>query len=138
MTLGWRKRMVGNPALRYGVIFLCGMLATSATAQQPLKTLLVDVDHRSATSLNGNWHYLLDTSGVGLYDADGKVRDDGYARNQHPIMVGERNGFQQEYDFANALTLKFQATGTRKIQCCFTTKESFGTSAILFISRSRA
>jgi len=75
-------------------------------AQQPLKTLLVDVDHRAATSLNGSWHYLVDQTGVGLYDGEGKVRDNGYAANQHPIIKGERNGFTQEYDFANAPTLK--------------------------------
>ena len=33
--------------------------AASIPAQQPLKTLIVDVDHRPATSLNGDWHYLV-------------------------------------------------------------------------------
>jgi len=74
-------------------------------AQQPLRTLLVDVDHRPLTSLDGSWHYLVDQSGRALYTADGKVRDDGYARNAHPVLVGERRG-SQEYDFATAPTLK--------------------------------
>jgi beta-glucuronidase len=94
------------PCRRNWIVLLCGLCGVSAFAQQPLKTLLVDVDHRAVTSLNGNWHYLVDQTGVGLYDGDGKVRDNGYASNQHPILVGERNGFTQEYDFANAPTLK--------------------------------
>ena len=74
-------------------------------AQQPLRTLLVDVDHRPSTSLDGSWHYLVDQSGRALYTSDGKIRDDGYARNAHPVLVGERKG-SQEYDFATAPTLK--------------------------------
>lgn len=82
-------------------------LGTAASlAQQPLRTLLVDVDHRPATSLDGNWHYLVDADGSGLYDGTGKVRDDGYAANQHPQITGERHGYSPEYDFAPAPTLK--------------------------------
>jgi beta-glucuronidase len=82
-----------------------GVLCTaSVLAQHPMKTLIVDVDHRPATSLDGNWHYLVDPVGRSLYAPDGAVRDSGYGLNEHPALVGERKG--QEYDFANAPTLK--------------------------------
>jgi beta-glucuronidase len=85
--------------------FACYALGMPALAQQPMKTLLVGVDHRSVTSLNGDWHYLVDQPPAkGLYTADGKVRDSGYALNTHPnINSGPHN---EEYDFATAPTLK--------------------------------
>ncbi|MDP9039971.1 MAG: beta-glucuronidase [Acidobacteriota bacterium] len=88
-------------------LFCAALLAgvLPACAQMPLKTLLVDVDHRTATSLNGDWHYLVDQYGRGLYASDGTIRDDGYARTLPPVLVGERKGYD-EYDFAAAPTLK--------------------------------
>ena len=85
-------------------MILGGLCAASVSAQRPLNTLLVDVDHRPATSLDGNWHYLVDPTGRSLYTPDDAVRDNGYALNEHPVLVGERKG--QEYDFATAPTLK--------------------------------
>ena len=84
------------------VVWLCS--SAIALAQPPLRTLLVGVDHRSATSLNGPWHYLVDAPPAReLYDRDGKIRDNGYAQNTHPnITSGPHNA---EYDFANAPTL---------------------------------
>jgi beta-glucuronidase len=74
-------------------------------AQEPTKTLLVGVDHRSITSLNGDWHYLVDQPPArALYSPTGKVRDNGYGLNTHPnISSGSHN---DEYDFATAPTLK--------------------------------
>ena len=76
-----------------------------AYAQKPLNTLLVGVDRRTTTSLNGDWHYLVDQPPAkGLYSAPGKVRDNGYGMNSHPnISTGPHN---EEYDFATAPTLK--------------------------------
>jgi len=85
-------------------IIFGALCSVSVRAQQPFKTLLVDVDHRPATSLDGDWHYLVDPIGKSLYAADGAVRANGYGLNEHPALVGERKG--QEYDFANAPTLK--------------------------------
>jgi beta-glucuronidase len=83
----------------------CGLVALPGLAQAPEKTLLVGVDHRSVTSLNGDWHYLVDQPPArGLYTSAGKVRDNGYALNTHPnISSGPHN---EEYDFATAPTLK--------------------------------
>jgi beta-glucuronidase len=87
------------------VALFCCVAATFAVAQEPLRTLLVDVDHRPATSLDGDWHYLVDAPGRGLYDGDGKVRDNGYGMNRRPMLVGERSN-TEEYDFTTAPTLK--------------------------------
>jgi beta-glucuronidase len=80
-------------------------MALTSHAQQPLKTLLVGVDHRNTISLNGDWHYLVDQPPArGLYTLEGKVRDNGYALNTHPnINSGPHN---EEYDFATAPTMK--------------------------------
>lgn len=80
------------------------LLAVAAgTAQQPLNTLLVDVDHRPATSLAGQWHYLVDLTGTNLYTAQGKIRDNTYALNQQLNVSGPVK--PAEYNFATAPTL---------------------------------
>jgi len=91
--------------LRYGLFSLACSVSLPLFAQQPMKTLLVGVDHRAVTSLNGDWHYLVDQPPAkGLYTSDGKVRDNGYALNTHPnINSGPHN---DEYDFSTAPTLK--------------------------------
>ncbi|WP_213805268.1 glycoside hydrolase family 2 TIM barrel-domain containing protein [Granulicella sp. dw_53] len=93
---------------RTGLIASAGLsLPLAALAQEPLKTLLVDVDHRAATSLNGDWHYLVDQPpGRSLYTSEGKVRDNGYALNTHPIIDIDKGAHNEEYDFASAPTLK--------------------------------
>jgi beta-glucuronidase len=87
------------------VLLACLALTLPAFSQQPLKTLLVGIDHRTVTSLDGDWHYLVDQPPArSLYAADGKVRDNGYALNTHPnINSGSHN---EEYDFSTAPTLK--------------------------------
>src|SRR5579871_2965344 len=114
----------GNPACRKAFISLvwCAV-ALPALAQQPLKTLLVGVDHRSVMSLNGDWHYLVDQPPArALYTPAGKVRDNSYALNTHPnINSGPHN---DEYDFATAPTLKVPAIGTPRTLLSSATKES--------------
>ena len=73
---------------------------TSLKAQQPT-TLLVDVDHRPQTSLNGSWHYIVDPYRNGLGDPD-KPNLNGFAKNARPVP----GGALQEYDFAQAPTLQ--------------------------------
>jgi beta-glucuronidase len=77
--------------------------ATAVCGQQPYQTLLVGIDHRSVTSLNGDWHYLVDQAPArALYAADGAINDKTYALNEHPDIIGRHN---QEYDFAAAPTI---------------------------------
>lgn len=87
---------------------LCLGLILPAFGQQPFQpfqTLLVDVDHRTVASLDGNWHYLVDQApSRALYTSTGAINDGSYARNTHPnIISGPHN---EEYDFATAPTLK--------------------------------
>jgi beta-glucuronidase len=63
--------------------------------------LLVDVDHRQTVSLDGNWHTIVDPYASGLYDFHGKVRNNGYFKNQKQ----QDNGETAEYDFAKSRTL---------------------------------
>jgi len=75
-----------------------------ACGQQPFQTLLVGVDRRPVTSLNGDWHYLVDQSPArALYTANGDINDKSYARNERPNLFGKHN---EEYDFSTAPTLK--------------------------------
>jgi beta-glucuronidase len=84
------------------IAFLGSMLP--ALGQQPFQTLLVGLDHRPVTSLNGDWHYLVDQSPArALYLESGPINDKSYALNEHPNLVGNHN---EEYDFSTARTLK--------------------------------
>src|SRR5258707_7142749 len=57
---------------------------TAAHSQAPVQTnttLLVNVDHRPATSLNGDWHAIVDQYATGLYDFHQNLRKDGFFMN---------------------------------------------------------
>src|SRR5579883_3030841 len=74
-----------------------------AAAQQPT-TLLVDVDHRPAMSLDGPWHYIVDPfhGGWGSVTSNSDLPGTrGYARDLHYVPGGPL----QEYDFAKAPTI---------------------------------
>ena len=87
------------------VAFACLGLMLSASGQQPFQTLLVGIDHRTVTNLDGDWHYLVDQSpSRALYTGTGAINDGSYALNTHPnIDSGPHN---EEYDFSTAPTLK--------------------------------
>jgi beta-glucuronidase len=79
--------------------------ATAAHSQAPLQTnttLLVDVDRRPVTSLDGDWHVIADQYATGLYDFHQNLRKDGFFMNA-PF---DPTGHPQDYNFANASTLK--------------------------------
>jgi beta-glucuronidase len=99
-----RATGLGAIVLRSVFIFGCFALMIPAFGQQPFQTLLVGVDRRTVTSLDGDWHYLVDQSpGRALYTGNGEINDKSYAMNTHPNIVGKHN---EEYDFASAPTLK--------------------------------
>jgi len=94
-------------------------IALPAVGQQPFQTLLVGVDHRSnVTSLDGDWHYLVDYPPFrALYTGGGAINDRGYAQNSHPnITSGPHN---DEYDFAMAPTLKVPGDGDTQVPGLF-------------------
>ena len=107
MILSPRVSRLRSAALQSTILLGCGLLALPSVAQQPLQTLqtlLVGVDHRTVTSLDGDWHYLVDMPPFGqLYSGNGQINDHGYAMNSHPNLVGKHNA---EYDFATAPTIK--------------------------------
>jgi beta-glucuronidase len=90
--------------LKMAAAFVCLCVVIHASAEQSFQTLLVGVDHRTVTSLDGNWHYLVDQAPArALYTPSGQINDRSYALNEHPNIVGKHN---QEYDFATAPTIK--------------------------------
>src|SRR5580658_8822766 len=82
-------------------VLLVSATITSLRAQTNT-TLLVDLDHRPAISLNGDWHAIVDQYATGLYDFHQNLRKDGFFMNA-PF---DPNGHPQDYNFANAGTLK--------------------------------
>lgn len=64
-------------------------------------TMLVDVDHRASTSLNGDWHAIVDPYGTGLYSFHGQLDPNGYFMNSQSNSTGGA-----EYSFAKSATLK--------------------------------
>jgi beta-glucuronidase len=79
------------------------LAATAAHPQTPTNTtLLVDVDHRTATSLDGDWHAIVDPYSTGLYTFHQEIRKDGFFMNA-PF---DPHGEPHDYNFATAPTLK--------------------------------
>ena len=89
---------------KHTVPAILGLLIPQGTLliAQSNPTILVDIDHRQAMSLDGNWHTIIDPYGDGLYTFHQEIRKDGYFLNEssHPT-VGE----PVEYDFAKSPTL---------------------------------
>jgi beta-glucuronidase len=85
---------------------LLAAILVSAIASMPAQTnnttLIVDIDHRAATSLNGDWHVIADQYATGLYTFHQELRKDGFFMNA-PF---DPNGHPQDYNFANASTLQ--------------------------------
>jgi beta-glucuronidase len=76
--------------------------AAVAHAQTANTTLLVDIDHRAATSLDGDWHTIIDPYSTGLYNFHHEIKADGYFMNGTKAYNGE----PLEYNFATSPTLK--------------------------------
>ena len=74
-------------------------VSVAVSAQQP--TLLVDVDHRAQTSLDGPWHYIADPYREGWGSNPEHASLNGYAKNAHYVPGGPL----VQYDFARSPTL---------------------------------
>ena len=81
---------------------LAALLITLPAVAQTNTTLLVDVDHRAVTSLDGDWHAIVDQYATGLYTFHQELRSDGFFMNA-PF---DPNGHPQDYNFSKAATLK--------------------------------
>ena len=75
------------------------VFALAAAAQQT--TLLVDVDHRPQTSLDGPWHYIADPYRDGWGSNPDHPSLHGYAANAHYVPGGPL----VQYDFSRSPTL---------------------------------
>jgi len=87
------------------VLILASALgAFSQAAESPVNgpTLLVDVDHRQTTSLDGDWHTIIDPYGTGLYNFHNQLRTNGYFLNEKE----EHGGGPLEYSFDRSPTLR--------------------------------
>jgi beta-glucuronidase len=77
--------------------------AAGAEEEKPQpSTVLAAIDHRDTVSLDGPWHVIVDPYGNGLYDANGKVRSNGFAQNK---TQSDSKG-PVEYNFAKSATLR--------------------------------
>ncbi len=105
MSTPQRDVAQGIPRSFLALAFLClYLLPGLASAEKPLQTLLVGEDRRTVTSLDGDWHYLVDPAPArALYTSSGEINEKSYAMNTHPNLVGKHN---EEYDFATAPTIK--------------------------------
>jgi beta-glucuronidase len=83
-------------------VVLALICASHNLLAQTSTNLLVDIDHRPATSLDGDWHAVVDQYATGLYDFHQNLRKDGFFLNA-PF---DPTGHPQDYDFSKASTLK--------------------------------
>jgi beta-glucuronidase len=74
-----------------------------AVCAQSATTVLVDADRRTAQSLDGDWHYIVDPYDGGLYNFHREIRKDGFFLNG--VAETGSNGLL-EYDFSKSPTLK--------------------------------
>jgi beta-glucuronidase len=77
------------------------LLATPVIAQTST-TLLVDIDHRTTTSLDGDWHAIVDPYSTGLYTFHQELRKDGFFMNAPFNPAGDPH----DYNFAASPTLR--------------------------------
>jgi beta-glucuronidase len=99
-------RRILPPLLLSAAAVLCTVAAAQQSAGseafvQP--TLLVDVDHRAALDLDGDWHYILDPYQGGLYTFHHELKKDGIFLDREPPVKGND---LVEYSFAKSPTLK--------------------------------
>jgi beta-glucuronidase len=83
-------------------LLLAALLLASPVIAQTNTTLLVDVDHRATTSLDGDWHAIVDPYSTGLYTFHQELRKDGFFMNA-PFNP---DGDPHDYNFATAPTLR--------------------------------
>ncbi len=98
------RRFIAPLFLSIGILS-CSSQRIARGANEPAvhsATVLAAADHRTSVSLDGPWHYIVDPYGNGLYDSDGKVRNNGFAQN---AKSADKNRLI-EYSFAKSPTLQ--------------------------------
>ena len=92
--MAWKSLWIQATAL---VLFAIPAVGQAKT------TVLVDVDHRKAMSLNGDWHYIVDPYDGGLYDFHREIRKDGFFLDG---AAETGSAGLVEYDFSKSPVLK--------------------------------
>ena len=78
-------------------------LLSPAFAQMPSQPLLVDLDHRQAISLDGDWHIIADPYRAGISSFHGAPDPNGYFKDQ--VYSPDSNKLV-EYSFSKSPTIK--------------------------------
>jgi beta-glucuronidase len=81
----------------------CAAFAQTQPPSLSEPAVLVDIDHREALSLNGDWHYIVDPYFGGLYSFHREIKKDGYFLDADPANA--KSG-PIEYNFAKSPILK--------------------------------
>ncbi|MGB0125055.1 MAG: sugar-binding domain-containing protein, partial [Silvibacterium sp.] len=98
------------------VLFLLALsVCTLLAAAQQSPTLLVDVDHRPAISLDGPWHFIIDPYRGGWGSSTDVPGPRGYAANAHY----KPGGPLLEYDFAMSPVLQVPGDWNSQRQALF-------------------
>jgi beta-glucuronidase len=101
--------VMSNLPTRISALFLlaaaaaCAAFAETQPPSLTEPTVLVDIDHREALSLNGDWHYIVDPYFGGLYSFHREIKKDGYFLDADPANA--KSG-PIEYNFAKSPILK--------------------------------
>jgi beta-glucuronidase len=95
--------MAKNWGFKFRSLAILIVSSTAVCAAEKPFTLLVDVDHRTSISLDGEWHAIVDPYDNGYYDFRMQPRKDGYFLNEKRGQ-GEKRPI--EYDFGASPTLR--------------------------------
>ena len=90
-------------AAALGVFIACSSMHAQVPDASLHKTVVLeDADHRAASSLDGDWHYIVDPYFTGLYNFHHEEKKDGWFVNAHakPNDTGP-----VEYNFATSPTM---------------------------------
>lgn len=101
--------------MRRVLFFLALSVCTLLAAAQQSPTLLVDVDHRAAISLDGPWHFIVDPYRGGWGSSTDVPGTRGYAANAHY----KPGGPLLEYDFAKSPVLQVPGDWNSQRQALF-------------------
>ncbi len=88
--------------MRHSALFAAALLAVSLHAQTP-RPLLVDIDHREALSLDGDWHIIADPYRAGISSFHGAPNPNGYFRDD---TYDPSSNKLVEYSFSKSPTIK--------------------------------
>jgi len=99
-----------TPSTTALLLAACTLLAPALTAQSPSvqqgspqQQLLVDIDHRPAQSLNGDWHIIADPYRAGISSFHGAPNPNGFFKDE--VYSPDSNKLV-EYSFSKSPTIK--------------------------------